>query len=52
MISAATAETCNADEATRRSIIAAVERTESLPYKGYEDVFEREIDLIFTYGGD
>ncbi|HSM69683.1 MAG TPA: cell envelope integrity protein TolA [Xanthomonadales bacterium] len=43
---------CNADEVTRRSLIAAVERTGTLPYRGYEDVFQREIDFIFRYDGD
>ena len=49
VISAAIAGKCNADEATRRSLVAAVERTGSLPYRGFEEVFEREIDFIFTY---
>ena len=49
VISAAIVGTCNADEATRRSLIAAVERTGTLPYRGFEEVFEREIDFIFTY---
>ena len=49
VISAAIAGKCNADEATRRSLVAAVERAGSLPYRGFEDVFEREIDFIFTY---
>jgi colicin import membrane protein len=49
VISAAIAGSCNADEATRRSLIAAVERTGSLPYRGFEDVFDREIDFIFKY---
>jgi colicin import membrane protein len=49
VISAAIAGTCNADEATRRSLVAAVERAGSLPYRGFEKVFEREIDFIFTY---
>lgn len=52
VISANITGTCNADEATRRSLVAAVERTGALPYRGYEDVFEREIDLIFKYDGD
>ena len=52
VISAAIAGTCNADEATRRSLVAAVERTGSLPYRGFEKVFEREIDFIFTYDDD
>jgi len=52
IISAAIAGTCNGDEATRRSIVAAVERAGALPYRGYEDVFKREIDFIFIYDGD
>jgi colicin import membrane protein len=52
VISAAISGTCNADEATRRSLEAAVERTGSLPYRGFEEVFEREIDFIFTYDDD
>lgn len=49
VISAAIAGTCNADEATRRSLVAAVERTGTLPYRGFEDVFQREIDFLFRY---
>ena len=49
VISAAIAGRCNADEATRRSLVAAVERAGLLPYRGFEEVFEREIDFIFTY---
>ena len=52
VISAAISGTCNADEATRRSLIAAVERAAPLPYRGFEEVFEREIDFIFTYDDD
>ena len=52
IIDQAVASPCNADQATRESIISAVERTEQLPYEGYEDVFEREIDFIFSYDGD
>ena len=52
VISAAIAGTCNADEATRRSLVAAVERAGSLPYRGFEDVFQREIDFTFTYDDD
>ena len=52
VISAVIAGRCMADEATRRSIIAAVERAGSLPYRGFEEVFEREIDFIFTYDDD
>lgn len=52
IISATIVGTCNADEATRRSIIAAVERAGTLPYRGFEDVFEREIEFTFSYDGD
>jgi len=52
VISAAISGKCNADEATRRSLTAAVERAGSLPYRGFEDVFQREIDFIFTYDDD
>jgi colicin import membrane protein len=52
VISAAISGRCNADEATRRSIVAAVERGGSLPYRGYEDVFAREIEFTFIYDGD
>ncbi|MDT8408534.1 MAG: hypothetical protein RQ741_02925 [Wenzhouxiangellaceae bacterium] len=51
IIDSAIASPCNADELTRRSIIAAVERTAVLPYRGYEDVFEREIVFTFVYDG-
>lgn len=52
VISAAISGSCNGDEATRRSIIDAIERASPLPYRGFEDVFEREIDFIFIYDGD
>jgi colicin import membrane protein len=52
VISAAIAGQCNADEATRRSLVAAVERAGTLPYRGFEDVFQREIDFIFRYDGN
>ena len=52
IISTAIAGRCNGDEATRRSILAAVERGGALPYRGFEDVFQREIDFIFIYDGD
>lgn len=52
VISAAISGRCNADEATRRSIVAAVERSGSLPYRGFEDVFAREIEFTFIYDGD
>lgn len=52
VISAAISGSCNGDEATRRSIVAAVERIDALPYRGFEDVFAREIDFEFIYNGD
>ena len=52
VISAAISGKCNADEATRNSLKAAVMRAGSLPYRGFEEVFEREIDFIFTYDDD
>ena len=52
VISATIRGTCNGDEATRRSLVAAVERAGALPYRGFEDVFQREIDFIFRYDGD
>jgi colicin import membrane protein len=52
VISAAISGKCNADEATRRSLLAAVERAGSLPYRGFEDVFQREIDFNFSYDDD
>jgi len=52
VISATIAGSCNGDEATRRSLVAAVERAGSLPYRGFEEVFQREIDFNFRYDGD
>ncbi len=52
VISAAIAGKCNGDQATRRSIVAAVERVGILPYRGFENVFRREIDFYFIYDGD
>jgi colicin import membrane protein len=52
VISAAISGECNADEATRRSVVAAVERIEALPYRGFEKVFKREIEFIFIYDGE
>lgn len=51
IIDAQIASPCNADDTTQRSIINAVNRTGELPYRGYEDVFEREIVFTFIYDG-
>jgi len=42
---------CNADPMTRTSIEQAVKRAAPLPYKGYESVFARDINLNFQYDG-
>ncbi|NIM70439.1 MAG: hypothetical protein GTN86_06125 [Xanthomonadales bacterium] len=52
VISAQVTGSCNGDEATRRSLVAAVERAGALPYRGFEDVFQREIDFVFRYDGE
>jgi colicin import membrane protein len=52
VISSSLSGSCNGDEATRRSILAAVDRAGVLPYRGYEDVFQREIEFTFRYDGD
>jgi colicin import membrane protein len=52
VISSSLSGSCNGDEATRRSILAAVDRAGVLPYRGYEDVFQREIEFTFRYDGE
>jgi len=52
VISSSLVGSCNGDEVTRRSILAAVDRAGVLPYRGFEKVFSREIEFIFTYSGD
>ena len=42
---------CNADDLTRRSIEAAVLKAQPLPYRGFESVFARDIQLNFRYDG-
>jgi len=42
---------CNADPQTRNSIEQAVKRAAPLPYKGYEKVFQRDINFNFSYDG-
>ncbi len=51
IIDATIVSPCNADEATRRSIVAAVNRVGQFPTQGYEDVFERQISFEFVYDG-
>ena len=45
------ANPCNADMQTRTSIEQAVKRAAPLPYKGYEQVFARDVNLKFSYDG-
>ncbi len=51
IIDVAIVSPCNADDATRRSIEAAVRRVGELPYRGYESVFQRELVFTFRYDG-
>nr|WP_275401481.1 cell envelope integrity protein TolA [Wenzhouxiangella limi] len=51
IIAAEIVQPCNADQATRRSIVAAVNRVGELPYRGYESVFNREIEFVFRFDG-
>jgi len=43
---------CNADDLTRRSIEAAVLKAQPLPYRGYESVFQRDVQFNFRYDGE
>ncbi len=49
VISATITEPCNADAQTRQSIRNAAFRASPLPYKGYEAVFARNLDVTFCY---
>jgi colicin import membrane protein len=51
VISANVTSPCNADPAARASIEQAVMRAAPLPYRGYENVFSREITFNFKYDG-
>lgn len=51
VVSASIVEPCDADEATRRSITNAVMSASPLPYRGYEDAFQRSFNFIFKYDG-
>jgi colicin import membrane protein len=52
VIQASVSSPCNADDLTRRSIEAAVLKAQPLPYRGYESVFERDVQFTFHYDGD
>jgi colicin import membrane protein len=51
VISVTVGSPCNADQATRNSIEQAVLRATPLPYRGYEEVFQRNINFNFRYDG-
>lgn len=51
VIDARVVSPCNADEATRRSIVQAVMRSQPLPSRGFEKVFEARITFDFVYDG-
>ena len=48
VISAQVDSSCPYDEAGRRSVENAILRTKTLPYKGFESVFQRELTFTFT----
>ncbi len=43
---------CNASAVVRNSIINAVKKADPLPYTGFEEVFDREVNFNFEYQGD
>lgn len=49
VLSATVLPPCQADEPTKRSMEAAVLRAQPLPYRGFETVFQRQIDFNFCY---
>ena len=51
VISAKVTSPCNADPGAQLSIEQAVMRAAPLPYRGYENVFSREITFNFKYDG-
>lgn len=51
VVNAAVISPCNADNVVQQSITDAVLRSEPLPYRGFEKVFERELTFTFRYEG-
>ena len=51
VLAVAVTSPCNADAATRESIIRAINASSPLPSRGYEEVFAREIKFTFRYDG-
>jgi hypothetical protein len=48
VVGATADSSCPYNEAGRRSVENAVLRTETLPYKGFESAFHRDIDISFV----
>jgi len=44
-------EPCNADPATRESILAAVRRAQPLPHEGFESVLATSVRFTFRFDG-
>lgn len=40
---------CNADEAARQSMVAAVRRAQPLPHEGFETVLTQSVRFAFRY---
>ncbi|RYD14081.1 MAG: cell envelope integrity protein TolA [Lysobacteraceae bacterium] len=51
VISVTVGSPCNADPVTRNSIEQAVMKAAPLPYEGFQDVFQRNINFNFRYDG-
>ena len=47
VINATIASPCNANSIVKKSIIAAIQKADPLPYKGFEKVFDRTATFIF-----
>lgn len=43
---------CNANTVVKNSIINAVKKADPLPYRGFEQVFDRRLHFTFQYQGD
>ena len=51
VVSAQIMSGCAANEIIQRSIVEAVYRAEPLPYRGFEEVFRRQLIFTFVYDG-
>ena len=48
VVAVSVSSSCPYDELGRRSIEAAVRRAEPLPYRGFESVFNPQLNILFT----